>query len=223
MTGLGTAAVLRTAAAAAAAATAGGGSSAAELPPSAQARATSLLLLLAAAPAAADADAAGYVTQGLSGVAAAAGATSLAGNATAAATSRRAVLGALVGRCGLTLSNPISKRAWFQRLKPKSGEPLLNFGFKFNLRRYTLEVLLTTQRAILAPGESAPPLMSPMINTTARLDRGSAVSSAEGTSAPGAAASFGPVPAAAVQAAAVLASAASSTSSPEVGRCWLYR
>jgi hypothetical protein len=41
-----------------------------------------------------------------------------------------------VGRCGLTASNLELKRAWFQRLKPKSDEPLSHFAFNFNLRRY---------------------------------------------------------------------------------------
>jgi len=44
----------------------------------------------------------------------------------------------VVGRCRFTLSNPSGKRAWFQRLKLSCGEPLSNFAFKFNLRRYSV-------------------------------------------------------------------------------------
>lgn len=100
LVGIGAAPVLRAAAAAVAAATAGGDgnggvSSAVELTPSAQARATMLLRTLAAVPAAADGIAAGFLVQGLSGVAAAAAAAAAAGNATVAATSRGLVLGAL--------------------------------------------------------------------------------------------------------------------------------
>jgi Lon-like ATP-dependent protease len=42
-----------------------------------------------------------------------------------------------VGRCRLTVSNPSRERAWFHRLKLKYDEPLCNFAFNFNLRRYT--------------------------------------------------------------------------------------
>jgi hypothetical protein len=45
---------------------------------------------------------------------------------------------AVVGLCWLTQSNRIRTCAWFQRLKVKCDEPLSNFAFNFNLRRYTL-------------------------------------------------------------------------------------
>jgi len=44
----------------------------------------------------------------------------------------------MVGRCRLTVSNPSRKRAWFQQLKLKCDEPLSNFAFNFNLRRYIM-------------------------------------------------------------------------------------
>jgi hypothetical protein len=56
----------------------------------------------------------------------------------------------LVGRCRLTLSNLCLKRLWsnlcfkrlwVQRLKLQYGETLLNFAFKFKLRRYKLEIM----------------------------------------------------------------------------------
>jgi heat shock protein beta len=40
------------------------------------------------------------------------------------------------GRCRLTLSNPSSKRALFQRLKVGCGESLSNFASNINLRPY---------------------------------------------------------------------------------------
>jgi elongation factor 3 len=36
----------------------------------------------------------------------------------------------------LTLGWPQADHAWFQRLKLKHSEPLSNFAFNFNLRRY---------------------------------------------------------------------------------------
>jgi len=43
------------------------------------------------------------------------------------------------GRCRLTVSKPELKaqRLWFQRLKLQYDEPLSNFAFNFNLRRYS--------------------------------------------------------------------------------------
>ena len=49
-------------------------------------------------------------------------------------------VGSVVGRCRLTGSNPCRKRLWFQRLKLEYEEPLLNFPFNFNLRRYTMDI-----------------------------------------------------------------------------------
>jgi len=40
----------------------------------------------------------------------------------------------MVWRCRYS----VLKRAWFQRLKLKCDEPLSNFAFKFNLRRYSM-------------------------------------------------------------------------------------
>jgi len=47
----------------------------------------------------------------------------------------------VVGQCRLTLSNPSRTRAWFQRLKLICDEPLSNFAFNFNLRRYSVAAL----------------------------------------------------------------------------------
>jgi len=41
------------------------------------------------------------------------------------------------GRCRLTPCRPLLDRAWFQRSKLEYDKPLSNFGFNFNLRRYS--------------------------------------------------------------------------------------
>jgi len=59
------------------------------------------------------------------------------------------VRGDLVGRCRFTVSKPVLKALWFQRLKLQYDETLSNLAFNFNLRRYNLvEMLgrLTTER-----------------------------------------------------------------------------
>ena len=39
--------------------------------------------------------------------------------------------------------------AWFQRLKLRYEEPLSNFAFKLNVRRYTSEVTALIRRTLL--------------------------------------------------------------------------
>ena len=69
--------------------------------------------------------------------------------------------GGRVGRCRLTPGSMRFARAWFQRLKLKYDEQLSNFAFKFNLRRYSLEIFKaravkagTAQRQILPASSS---------------------------------------------------------------------
>ena len=50
----------------------------------------------------------------------------------------------LVGRGRLTPDSPRVDRAWCQRLKPKCDEPISNFAFISNLRRY---ILVSAQEA----------------------------------------------------------------------------
>jgi H+-transporting ATPase len=49
-----------------------------------------------------------------------------------------------VGRCRFTVSQAVLKCLWFQRLKPQYAEPLSNFAFNFNLRRYIPVIALVT-------------------------------------------------------------------------------
>jgi hypothetical protein len=51
-----------------------------------------------------------------------------------------------VGRCRLTVSHPSRKRVWFQRLKLQCDEPLSNFAFNVNLRRYNQEKIFVYNR-----------------------------------------------------------------------------
>jgi len=51
------------------------------------------------------------------------------------------------GRCILTPGWTRVDRAWFQRLKLNLDEPLSNFAFKFNLRRYTTDTPTPTPTA----------------------------------------------------------------------------
>jgi hypothetical protein len=48
-----------------------------------------------------------------------------------------------VGRCRLAVSKLVLKaqRVWFHRLRLECDEPISNFAFKFNLRRYTAACL----------------------------------------------------------------------------------
>jgi len=59
--------------------------------------------------------------------------------------------GTTVGRCWLKPVEPRVECAWCQRLKPKYDEPLSNFTFKFNLRRYSTE-MISAKNVILATG-----------------------------------------------------------------------
>ena len=61
----------------------------------------------------------------------------------------------VVGRCSLTLSNPVLKASGTKRLKLKRDEPLSNFAFNSNLRGYIVEGL--PQMLGLEPEDTAVP------------------------------------------------------------------
>ena len=69
-----------------------------------------------------------------------------------------------VGRCRLTLSLPWVACAWSQRLKLEYDEPLSNFAFKFDFRRYIEE----TARVQLQVGITSRPPSRPGL--TARVE-----------------------------------------------------
>jgi hypothetical protein len=52
----------------------------------------------------------------------------------------------VVGRCRLTQYNPCRKRLGTKRLKRKYDEPLSDFAFKCNLRRYSMGRFATSKR-----------------------------------------------------------------------------
>ena len=65
-----------------------------------------------------------------------------------------------VGRCRLTVSKPELKAPWYHRLKLEYDEPLSNFPFNFDLRRYTkaeteLNAALQAAGLTRAPGAAA--------------------------------------------------------------------
>ena len=75
----------------------------------------------------------------------------------------------LVGRCRLTLSNPVLKAPVAIRLKLEYDDPLSNYALKFNLRRYILIPIITaimiaieneTRQGLKAGGYTRPLLSS---------------------------------------------------------------
>jgi len=55
---------------------------------------------------------------------------------------------------------PVLKAPGTKRLILQSDEPLSNFAFKFNLRRYTPDVLGVTRKYYPEAGSYTPPLLS---------------------------------------------------------------
>jgi len=73
-----------------------------------------------------------------------------------------------VGRCRLTLSNPVLKALWCQRLKLNCYVPLSNVAFDCNLRRY-ITVARFVNQMLLRPSlhyEQAEAYTRPLFNST---------------------------------------------------------
>jgi len=57
----------------------------------------------------------------------------------------------MVGRCGLTQSKPVLKAPETERLRLQYDEPLSNFAFEFNVRRYTTGIACWGARRVCSP------------------------------------------------------------------------